>query len=134
MGIDCVRCFWRLHVRLRHRVRPWVEGQRLRLGLAPGFTVCCLPSDRVINGVKEMCGFRMAMNLSYSSSSNESCTESGCTDSVTDSTILVNHPPTGGGVACFQCYGLYMQGLIVSVFSLGCLVGALLAGGVSNTN
>jgi MFS family permease len=57
----------------------------------------------VINGVKDTAGFRETFNVSQRSSGNGTCTED-----VKESTLL---------------------GLIVSTFSLGCLVGALAAGG-----
>lgn len=52
----------------------------------------------------------MTLNLSYSTI-NGSCTEASCSGDVEESTLI---------------------GLVVSVFSLGCLLGALIAGALSD--
>lgn len=62
--------------------------------------------SRVINGVKDMEGFREVFDFTNDEGNDSSsCYES---ESVEESTLL---------------------GLVVSVFSLGCLAGALVAGG-----
>ena len=59
--------------------------------------------SRIINGVKEMCGFRMTFNLSYDSSGNESsCTEASCSEDISESTILVSG---GTGDLCCNVTG-----------------------------
>ena len=62
----------------------------------PSYAHLCVSPHRVINGVKEMCGFRISLNLSYSSTGNESCTKASCSENLEESTILVNHahPPS----------------------------------------
>ena len=46
---------------------------------------------RIINGVKEMCGFRQTFNFSYSISndSHETCSAASCSEDIAESTILV---------------------------------------------
>ena len=85
---------------------------------------------RVINGVKEMCGFRSIFNFSYSST-NETCSAASCSEDIKESTILVSLSTVAlGGHHINELFFFFLlKGLIVSVFSLGCLVGALLAGG-----
>ncbi len=55
-------------------------------------------SLRIINGVKEMCGFRSTFNLSYSSA-NETCSVASCSEDIAESTVLVSlSPALPGGV------------------------------------
>ena len=50
-----------------------------------------IPSLRIINGVKEMCGFRITFNLSYTSDNDsDTCSEASCSEGISESTILVS--------------------------------------------
>ena len=68
----------------------------------------------------------MTLNLSYSTI-NGSCTEASCSDDVEESTLIVSLSAELSGRGTLS----HLQGLVVSVFSIGCLLGALIAGGQS---
>lgn len=67
-----------------------ISGKTVPRDLAIVYSSYALPMARIINGVKEMCGFRMTFNLSYSSAGvNESCSLASCSENISESTILV---------------------------------------------
>ena len=89
---------------------------------------------RSINGVKEMRGFRMTFNISFNQGEDldvlnqTDSMQCGSKDDVDTSALLVH--VNQNVKTHFYC--TIFQGTIVSIFSIGALVGALLSGLLSD--
>ena len=84
------------------------------------------------NGVKEMSGFRQTFNISYSQSDHNINQTAPSLDDVETSALLVQIVIQCNIKYTMCMHHCHMQGAIVSVFSIGALVGVLVSGLLSD--